>query len=73
VHKKIDPECSKIAQSTARLHSEKFDVCFAHMGIFMRWKYENQKILSLTPSRRKTIIHFFNKQGTDLWQQESNL
>jgi hypothetical protein len=59
VHKKIDQVCSKIAQSTARLHSEKFDVCFAHMGIFMRWKYENQKILSLTPSRRKNYHPFF--------------
>lgn len=46
-------------EGTTRLRYEKFNVCFAHMGIFKGWKYQNQKILSLTLPPPKTIPNNF--------------
>jgi len=51
----------KIPKAAIYLIFEKTDICFAHVGISRRRKYQNQKILSLTTDPpQKLFIIFIN-------------
>jgi hypothetical protein len=59
---------------TAHLQYEKFGFCFAHSVEKWNAEISKSKNTFVNPGTpQKTIPKIFNKQGTDLWQQESNL
>ena len=57
-----------------RLAYEKFEVSFAHSVEKWNKEISKSKNTFVNPGPpQKTIPKIFNKQDTDLWQQESNL